>query len=75
MSDVGITGLFAFIASFILMLSHFMSVKPLEDFAAQLPKFVYAARNLLGKDKDLFTKYACCPSCRSHILSIGLDAK
>ena len=45
------------------MLSHFMSIKPLEDFAAQLPKSVYAARKLLGKDKDLFTKYACCPSC------------
>ena len=39
-----------------------MSIKPLEDFAAQLPKSVYAAQKLLGKDNDLFTKYACCPS-------------
>ena len=49
------------------MLSHFMSIKPLEDFAAQLPKSVYAARKLLGKDKDLFTKYACCPSCSESV--------
>ena len=72
-SDVGITGLFAFIAGFILMLSHFMSIKPLEDFAAQLPKSVYAARKLLGKDKDLFTKYACCPSCSESYPLSQLD--
>ena len=62
-SDVGITALFTFIAGFVMMLCHTVKSKALEEFASQLPKTVYVARKILGKDKDLFTKFACCPTC------------
>ena len=53
---VGITALFTFIAGFAMMLCHTVKLKALEEFASQLPKIVYVARKILGKDKDLFTK-------------------
>ena len=63
MSDIGITALFTFIAWFVMMLCHTVKLKALEEFASQLPKTVYVAWKILGKDKDLFTKFACCPTC------------
>ena len=61
--DIGITALFTFIAGFVMMLCHTVKSKALEEFASQLPKTVYVARKILGKDKDLFNKFACCPTC------------
>ena len=61
--DIGITALFTFIAWFVMMLCHTVKLKALKEFASQLPKTVYVAKKILGKDKDLFTKFACCPTC------------
>ena len=58
-SDIGITALFTLIAWFVMMLCHTVKLKALEEFASQLPKTVYVAQKILGKDKDLFTKFAC----------------
>ena len=61
--DIVIIALFTFIAWFVMMLCHIVKLKALEEFASQLPKTVYVAWKILGKDKDLFTKFACCPTC------------
>ncbi len=65
LSDVGVTVLLAFLSTFVLLLARTFGLQALKDFASQLPTAVYAARKLLGRGQDTFTKWVCCPSCSS----------
>ena len=65
LSDVGITVLLGFVATFVLLLARTFGLQALKEFASHLPRTVHAARKLLGRGQDSFTKWVCCPSCSS----------
>ena len=48
-SDVGLSLLLAFVAKFLVVVSFVLGLKPLQDFARQLPTTAAGARALLGK--------------------------
>lgn len=62
-SDVGLSLLLTLVAKFLVVIWFVLSLKPLEDFARQLPTTAAGARALLGKRTDIFNKFSCCPSC------------
>ena len=56
-SDVGITVLLSFIGIFVLLAAKTLGVESLKIFGDLLPKSVYSARRLLGRDN------VCYPKC------------
>ena len=48
---------------FLILLGKTLGLTSLKTFANFLPKSVYSARKLLGKNNDPFAKIICCPKC------------
>ena len=64
-SDVGLGVLLSFFAALMLIMARVLAIESLKTFSKYLPVTVRAARKFLGRNKDSFTKYACCPKCSS----------
>ena len=62
-SDVGNGVLLSFIAILVLLLGRVFGLESLKILALSLPKSVYSARKLLGRNCDKFMKLVCCPKC------------
>ena len=62
-SDVGIGMLLSFIAVLVLLLGKAFGLESLKELTLSLPKSVYSARKLLGRNYDQFMKLVCCPNC------------
>ena len=62
-SDVGIGVLLSFVAVLVLLLGKAFGLESLKELALSLPKSVYSARKLLGRNYDQFMKLVCCPKC------------
>ena len=62
-SDVGMGVLLSFIALFVLLLGKSFGLESLKSLGSILPKSVYSARKLLGRNLDHFLKFVCCPKC------------
>ena len=61
--DVGIGVLLSFIAVLVLLLGKAFGLESLKELALSLPKSVYSARKLLGRNYDQLIKLVCCPKC------------
>ena len=59
-SDVGI-GVLLSIAILMLLLGRVFGLESLKKLALSLPKSVYSAHKLLGRNCDVFMKLVCCP--------------
>lgn len=56
-SDVGMGVLLSFIALFVLLLGKSFGLESLKSLGSVLPKSVYSARKLLGRNLDHFLKF------------------
>ena len=65
LSDAGTDVLFAFIASFLLIVSVKVGCEKLREFCQTLPRNTAAARKVTGQDKEPFERWVCCPKCHS----------
>ncbi len=57
LSDAGVNVLFAFIASFLLLVAVNVDSEKLQDFCETLPRNASIARKIIGQDKEAFQRW------------------